>query len=147
MGSSKEGSFPSMTHSTNVYWAPTMCQSLSHYRANFSEVGFLNKGISPGWCGSVDWVLAWEPKGRWFDSRPGHMSGLRARSPVVGARETTTQQCFSPFLSPSLPLSLKINKNLLFKKAREKKLVTGRLPDVREEEENEWSEGLRSTNR
>ena len=21
----------------------------------------------PGWCGSVDWVLAWEPMGYWFD--------------------------------------------------------------------------------
>ena len=22
----------------------------------------------PGWCVSVDWVAAWEPEGRWFDS-------------------------------------------------------------------------------
>ena len=33
--------------------------------------------------------------------------------PVGGAREATTHWCFSPFLSPSLPLSLKNkNKNL-----------------------------------
>ena len=26
-----------------------------------------NKYNCPGWCGSVDWMLACEPKGRWFD--------------------------------------------------------------------------------
>ena len=66
--------------------------------------------MGPGWCGSVDWVLACEPKGRWFHSQSGHMPGLRARCPVGGAREATTHWCFSSSLSPSLPLSLKINK-------------------------------------
>ena len=65
---------------------------------------------SPGWSGSVDWVLACKPKGLQLDSRSGHMPGLRARSPVVGAWEAPTHWCFSPSLSPSLPLSLKINK-------------------------------------
>ena len=66
---------------------------------------------SPGWCGSVDWVPACEPKGHWFDSQSGHMPGLWARSPVGGAREATTHWCFSLSLSLSLPLSLKINKS------------------------------------
>ena len=65
---------------------------------------------SPGWCGSVDWVTAWEPKGCWFNSQSGHMPRLQARSPVGNAQEATTQWCFSPSSSPSLPLSLKINK-------------------------------------
>ena len=37
------------------------------------------------WCGSVDWVLACEPKHCQFDSQSGHMPGLQARSPVGGA--------------------------------------------------------------
>ena len=41
---------------------------------------------SPGWCGSVDLVLAWEPKGRWFDSQSGHMPGLQ-EGPQQGACE------------------------------------------------------------
>ena len=66
--------------------------------------------LGPGWCGSVDWVLACKPKGHWFDSQSGHMPGLQARSLVGGAWEATTHWCFSPCLSPSLPLSLRINK-------------------------------------
>ena len=61
---------------------------------------------SPGWCGSVGWVPACEPKGCWFDCKSGHMSGLWARSPVGGTWDTTTHWCFSPSL---LPFSLKIN--------------------------------------
>ena len=30
----------------------------------------------PGWCGLGGWVLACEPKGRWFDSQSGHKPGL-----------------------------------------------------------------------
>ena len=63
-------------------------------------------------CGSVDWVPACEPKGHWLDSQSGHMPRLWARSPVGGAQEATTHWRFSPSLSPSLPLSLKIKKTL-----------------------------------
>ena len=59
----------------------------------------------PGWCGSGDWALACEPKGRQFNSQSGHMPGLQARSPGGGVREATTHWCFFPSLSPSLPLS------------------------------------------
>ena len=45
---------------------------------------------SPGWCGSVDLVLACEPKGCQFDSQSRHMPGLQARSPVGGMQEATT---------------------------------------------------------
>ena len=34
----------------------------------------------PGWWGSVDWVLACESKGCWFDSQSGHLSGFRTSS-------------------------------------------------------------------
>ena len=66
--------------------------------------------ISPSWCGSVDWVLARETKSRRLDSQSGQMPGLRAISWVGGVQEETTHWYFSPSFSPSLPLSLKINK-------------------------------------
>ena len=56
------------------------------------------KKMSPGWCGSVDWVPACEPKGHWFDSQTGHMLGLWTRPPVGGAQEANTHWCFSPSL-------------------------------------------------
>ena len=64
----------------------------------------------PGWCDSGDWAPACKPKGCWFNSQSGHMPGLQARSPIGGTCEATTLWCFSPSLSPSLPLPLKINK-------------------------------------
>ena len=30
----------------------------------------------PGWCGSVDWVSACEPKGLWFNAQSGHRPGV-----------------------------------------------------------------------
>ena len=46
--------------------------------------------FGPGWCGSVDWVQACEPKGQQFDSQSGHTPGLPDRSPVGGVQEATT---------------------------------------------------------
>ena len=40
----------------------------------------------------------------------GHIPGLQARLPVGDMWEATTHWCVSPSLSPSLPVSLKINK-------------------------------------
>ena len=37
---------------------------------------------SPGWCGSVDWAPACEPKSHHFDSQLGHMPGLWTWYPV-----------------------------------------------------------------
>ena len=65
----------------------------------------------------VDWAWACELKGRWFDYQTGHMPGLWARSPVGGMGEATTHWCFCPSLSPSLPLSLKINNKISKKKS------------------------------
>ena len=67
----------------------------------------------------TQWLsTACEPMGCWFESQSGHMPGLRARSPVEGVREATTHWCFSPSLSLSLPLCLKIKNIFLifFKK-------------------------------
>ena len=47
-----------------------------------------------GWCGSVGWVTAYEPR---FYSQAGHVPGLQAKSPV-GAMQEATKQCFSPSL-------------------------------------------------
>ena len=71
------------------------------------KIKSFKRNMSPGWCGSVDWTLDWEAKGRWFNSQSGHMPGLQARSPVRGAWEATIHWCYSPSLSPSLPLSKK----------------------------------------
>ena len=47
------------------------------------------------------------------DSCSGHMTGVRTRSPVGGAREATTHWCFSPSFSFPSPFSKnKINKIL-----------------------------------
>ena len=70
--------------------------------------------MSPGWGGSVDWVLVCEPNGCRFDSQSGHMIEFWTRSLLGGTQEATTYSCFSSSLSPSLPFSLKINK--IFKK-------------------------------
>ena len=51
------------------------------------------------------------------------MHGLQARSPVGGAWEATTHWCLSPSLSPSLPLSLKINKTSSLKNIKIKPRV------------------------
>ena len=75
------------------------------------------KQWSPDWCGSVDWALACKPKGHRFESQSGHKPGLRARSPAGGTQEATTHPCISPFLSPSLPLSIQMNKRNTFLKA------------------------------
>ena len=77
-----------------------LCNHLS-YQARALKGG----DICPGWCSSVDWALDYEPKGCQFSSQSGHMPGLQARSPVGGTQEATTHWCFSPLLSPSLPLS------------------------------------------
>ena len=54
--------------------------------------------MGPGWCRLVDWVLACEPKGHWFDSQSGHLCGLRARSPVeAGERQLHTDVFFFVF--------------------------------------------------
>ena len=64
---------------------------------------------SPNWCGSVWWALSCQ-----FDSCSGHMPWLRARSPFGGMWEATDRFLLyidvSLPLSPSFPLSLKINK-------------------------------------
>ena len=68
--------------------------------------GFRIHITSPGWCGSVDWVLACRLKGGQFDSQSGHMSGLQARSPLGGRWEATlidvslAHYCFSSSFSP-----------------------------------------------
>ena len=69
---------------------------------------------SPGWCGSVDWTLACEPKGRQFNSQSGHMPGLWARSSFGGIWEASTHWCFSPsFFLPSLLSKSKYIKSFL----------------------------------
>ena len=79
-------------------------------------ISFLHKKItnSPGWCGSVDWGPVWGPRGCRFNSQSGTClgcrPGLQLGACVTSNYFTPTQWFFSPSLSPSLPLSLKINK-------------------------------------
>ena len=88
-------------------------ESLSHW---ICHVWYIKTQPLPVCCGLVDWVLAYEPKGHWFDSQSEHMPGLWARSPVGGTWEATTYWCFCPSLCPSLLLSLKNEKKNLKKK-------------------------------
>ena len=53
--------------------------------------------------------LHWQSTVSYYAPKSGHMPGLWARSPVGVTREAMAHWCFSPSLSPSLPLSLKIN--------------------------------------
>ena len=61
-------------------------------------------------AGVAQWTECWPANQRVVASIPALIPGLGARSPVGGTREATTHGCFSPSLSPCLPLSLKINK-------------------------------------
>ena len=98
-----------------------ICVKYINKRAFFLGVNFsyLKTVYVPGWHSSVDWVRACEPKSCQLDSQSGHMPGLQARSPVGGTGDTTTHWCFTPSLSPSLPLSLKVNKLYLLKKRKQ----------------------------
>ncbi|KAF6104108.1 hypothetical protein HJG60_011155 [Phyllostomus discolor] len=69
----------------------------------------------PGWSGSVGGASSYKLQGRRLDSQLGHVPGLQAGSLVGGVWEAT-DLCFSPWLSPSSPLSLKIRKSNLFLK-------------------------------
>ena len=66
--------------------------------------------------GVAQWIDGGPVNQRIASSIPsqGTCLGGGARSPVGSMGEATTHWCFSPSLSPSLPLSLKINK--VFKK-------------------------------
>ena len=56
-------------------------------------------------------AVNWKVAGCWFNSQSGHRPGFRARSPVGGMQEATNRTIDASLsLSPSLPLSLKINK-------------------------------------
>ena len=52
-------------HSSQAHCHPVCRHSVS-----------VNDVLGPSWCGSLDWVLACEPKGHWFNSLSGHMPGL-----------------------------------------------------------------------
>ena len=69
-------------------------------------------------AGVAQWIEQWIVNQKFMGSIPslGHGPGLQARSPVGGMWEATTHWCFSPSLSPSHPLCLKINEILKKKK-------------------------------
>ena len=102
-----------------VVWCGAFGRWLGHVGWAFiNEISAITKETSdsPGWCGSVDWALACKPKGHWFHSQLGHMPGWWAKCSVGGVWEVTTHWWFSPSLSPSFSLSLKINKLIKLKK-------------------------------
>ena len=93
----------------------TLLFKRSQEHGDLCEISCLKKYSSPGWCGSLDWVLAWESKGHRFGLLiPSQGTCLRCGpAPQLGMCERKpidvllTHQCFSPSLSPSLTLSLK----------------------------------------
>ena len=88
---------------------------------NMPLVLYHESKYSSGWCDSVDWVPAYEPKGCQFDSQSGHVPGYRTGPWLGGIWEATTYWCFSPSLSLSLPLSLKIKQIKSFLKKQKNK--------------------------
>ena len=67
-------------------------------------------------AGVAHWIEHWPADQRVAASIPSQGTCLGRGPGPQGAPEATTQWCFSPCLSPSLPFSLKINKYNLFKK-------------------------------
>ena len=47
-----------------LFWF--ILESIFYRIHNFGSLKNFDSGL--GWCGSVDWVLAYEPKGHWFNS-------------------------------------------------------------------------------
>ena len=78
---------------------------IKHILSPATEV-YIKGAYSPGWCVSVDWALAWEPKHCWFDSQSGQVPGLQARSLVGGMLGACERQPISLMFSlpPFLPL-------------------------------------------
>ena len=66
-------------------------------------------GSGPGWCGSVDWVLACELKGHRFDSSQGTCLGC-GPGPQLGACKRQHLSHMDVSLPLSLPLPLSKNK-------------------------------------
>ena len=66
---------------------------------------------SPGWHGSVGWVLSHKAKGCWFDSQLGHMPGLWAWS-LVGMYVRGNQLMFLSYIDIALHLCLPIFPSL-----------------------------------
>ena len=66
---------------------------------------------SPGWCGSVDWAPACEPKCRWFGTQSGDMPGLQARFPGYRHMRGNHMLMFLS-LSSSFPSPLSKKTNL-----------------------------------
>ena len=104
----------------------------THFKYNYTckkkRRGLKKIGQCPVQCSSVGWVLSFKPKGHSFDSWSEHMPGLwvpslvRAHARAAGLvldqgmcrRQmidvSLSCQIFSPFPSPSLPLSLESMK-------------------------------------
>ena len=102
-----KGPVPQLQH----LWHNWMMSSLNLAYNLVVIYHFKNCKISPGWCGSVDWVPVCKPKGCQFDSLSGHMPGLWARSPARSMREATswyishTLMFSSCLFLPPFPLS------------------------------------------
>ena len=104
-----------MYWSLGKYFFPELCRfskCLKHLIIQYQKVTFVCWLVELSGLG-----VGCEPNGRWCDSQSGPMPGLQTRSPVGGVWEATTHWCFSPSLSPSFPLSLKINKFFTKKKS------------------------------
>ena len=100
----------------NVKGLDCLCILRSHLKGAFlvcRRFSVLLEHSCPGWCGSVNCMPACEPKGHWFDSQSGHMSGLQNRFPSCERQPISVplkHGCFAPTLSPSLTLSKKKKK-------------------------------------
>ena len=87
----------------------------------------------PGWCGSVDWVPACEPKSHQFYFQSRYMSGLQARSPVGCMQEATDRwiSCTLIILSLFFFLPSPLCKSKWVRDIKKKKkIVTNEAPAI-----------------
>ena len=90
---------------SNYNW---LSPKIQHFKMMAEENVNQNSFSRPGWCGSVDWALACELKGHWFDSGSGHMPGLQVGSLHLAqwGRARSNQLIFLSHITVSLPLFL-----------------------------------------
>ena len=73
-------------------------------REGISMMQIKNCWSGPDYCSSVGWATTCKTKDDQFNSRSGHMPGLRARSLFGGVQEATNQWFSLSFFLPPSPL-------------------------------------------
>ena len=102
-----------LSHPRMIYWADLCLSGYFQVTEKWLFLGITKFSLGAGWCSSVDWVQACEPKSCQFDSQSGHIHGFLGQVSSRGRmRSNHTLIFLSLFSSLPSPLSIKINKIL-----------------------------------